>query len=94
VLKLVPGLLYNRLIHGRFLDVFVTHAPPKGIHEGKDWTHQGIKAFRWLLDTFQPAYYFHGHIHLYFPDQTSESRVGKTQVINAYRSRVVEFTTG
>jgi Icc-related predicted phosphoesterase len=62
VLSLVPGLLLNKLIYGRYLDVFVTHAPPKGIHEGSDFTHQGINAFLWLIKVFQPSYHFHGHI--------------------------------
>ncbi|MFL7812274.1 MAG: metallophosphoesterase [Anaerolineales bacterium] len=91
VLRLVPGLLYNRLRYGRFLDVFVSHAPPHGFHEGSDWTHQGIKAFRWLLDTFQPTCHLHGHIHLYFPDQARESSLGRTRIINAFQSIVVEI---
>lgn len=91
VFQLVPGLLYNKLRYGRFLDVFVSHAPPQGFHEGADWTHQGIKAFRWLLDIFQPTYHLHGHIHLYFPDQTRESSLGRTRIINAFQSIVVEL---
>ncbi len=91
VLKLVPGLLINKLIHGRYLDIFVTHAPPTGVHEGSDWAHQGIKAFRWLVNTFQPAYHFHGHIHYYRPDEVKESWVGKTNIINTYRSQVTEI---
>ncbi len=91
VLKLVPGLLINKLIHGRYLDIFVTHAPPTGVHEGSDWAHQGIKAFRWLVNTFQPAYHFHGHIHYYRPDEVKESWVGKTKIINTYRSQVTEI---
>jgi len=93
VLRLVPGLLYNKLVYGRFLDIFVTHAPPRGVHEGVDWTHQGIKAFRWLIDTFQPAYHFHGHIHIYRPDTVVETRIGKTLVINTFQSRVTEIRT-
>jgi Icc-related predicted phosphoesterase len=91
VLRLIPGLIYNKLIHGRYLDIFITHAPSVGVHEGSDWTHQGIKAFRWLVDTFQPEYHFHGHIHYYHPDEVKESQVGKTKVINTYRSWVTEF---
>ena len=91
VLKLVPGLLINKLIYGRYLDIFVTHAPPTGVHEGSDWAHQGIKAFRWLVNTFQPAYHFHGHIHYYRPDEVKESWVGKTKIINTYRSQVTEI---
>ena len=93
VLGLVPGLLYNKFVYGRFLDIFVTHAPPRGVHEGVDWTHQGIKAFRWLIDTFQPAYHFHGHIHIYRPDTVTETRIGNTLVINTFQSRVTEIKT-
>lgn len=93
VLRLVPGLLYNKLMYGRFLDIFVTHAPPRGVHEGVDWTHQGIKAFRWLIDNFQPAYHFHGHIHIYRPDTVIETRIGKTMVINTFLSRVTDIQT-
>ncbi len=91
VFRLVPGLLYNKLRYGRYLDIFVSHAPPRGIHEGTDWTHQGIKAFRWLLDIFQPAVHCHGHIHLYFPDQVRESSLGRTRIINAFQSVVIEM---
>ena len=92
VFRLVPGLLFNKIIHDRFLDIFITHAPPKGIHEGSDWAHQGINAFRWLINTFQPAYHFHGHIHNYHPDAVYETSLGGTQVINTYRSRITELT--
>jgi len=46
VYRLVPGLLRNRLVNGRYLDVLVTHAPPTGVHDGDDLPHRGIKAFR------------------------------------------------
>jgi len=93
VFRLVPGLLFNKFLYGRFLDIFVTHAPPRGIHEGKDWTHQGIKAFRWLIDTFKPAYHIHGHIHVYRPDTVKETQTGKTLVINTFQSRIIQIQT-
>ncbi len=87
VLHLVPRLLVNRALHGRYLDIFVTHAPPWGIHDMPDWPHQGIRAFRWLLDVFKPAYHFHGHIHLYGPSARFQSRYRETTVINTYGHR-------
>jgi Icc-related predicted phosphoesterase len=90
-LNLVPGLMVNKLKSGRFLDIFVTHAPPAGIHDRSDWAHQGIKAFRWLINVFQPAYHLHGHVHLYRPGEVRESICGKTRVINAFRSRLIEI---
>lgn len=91
VLRLVPALLANRILYGRFLDVFVTHAPPAGIHDAEDLPHQGINAFRWLLEVFKPAYHFHGHIHFYHPDTITETRFKRTQVINTYRFRETEL---
>ena len=84
VFSLVPRMLANRIQHGRFLDIFITHAPPFGIHDETDRTHTGIKAFRWLDRMFQPAYHIHGHMHIYRPDTVTETRFGKTRVINTY----------
>jgi Icc-related predicted phosphoesterase len=87
VLKLVPGMIINRIIHGRFLDIFITHAPPWQIHDQPDRAHQGIKAFRWLLRVFRPRYHFHGHIHLYNHNEVAETQFHDTLVINAYGYR-------
>jgi Icc-related predicted phosphoesterase len=84
ILPLIPRLLFNRLRYGRALDILVTHAAPWGIHDKQDWTHQGIHAFRWLLDVFQPAYHFHGHIHLYGADVHQQTTYKHTHVINSY----------
>jgi uncharacterized protein len=91
VLSLAPLVMLNRIRHGRFLDVFLTHAPPWGIHDAEDLPHQGIKAFGWFLRVFQPAYHFHGHIHIYNPETVAETRVGKTQVINTFGFRETEL---
>jgi Icc-related predicted phosphoesterase len=94
VVTLVPGLLRNRIAYNRCLDVFVTHAPPKGIHDQPDRPHQGIDAFRWLIRVFKPAYHFHGHIHVYRPDTATETIVDGTRVINtfSFRTTVLDYT--
>lgn len=91
VFGLVPRLLYNRQRYGRFLDVLVTHAPPWQIHDMSDLPHQGIKAFRWLLKVFKPAYHLHGHIHIYRNDVTTVTQFHQTQVINCYGYRELEI---
>ncbi len=93
IFKLVPAFLKNRLIHGRYLDIFISHAPPAGIHSETDLPHRGIEAFRWLIDFFKPAYFIHGHIHLLRPDSIRESLVGRTCIINAYGYREIEIET-
>lgn len=88
VIRLVPGFLWNRLSYGRYLDVLVTHAPPWGIHDGPDYPHIGIKAFRWLIQTFKPSYHIHGHIHVYKPNMITETQIGKTKVVNTYGYKI------
>jgi len=91
VLSLAPHFLWNRLVHGRALDIFVSHAPPWKIHDKNDLTHQGIKAFRWLIKVFKPKYLFHGHIHVYKTDTQTKTRVEDTLVINAYGYRETDL---
>lgn len=88
VFSLTPSLLVNRMRYGRYLDILLTHAPPTNIqHDRDDLPHQGIHAFSWLVKIFQPAYHFHGHVHLYRPDEIFSTRVGQTQVINTFGFR-------
>lgn len=84
VFRLIPGFLRNWFVHGRYLDIFVSHAPPWGIHDQPDLPHQGIKAFRWLLNVFRPSYHFHGHVHIYKPETVRETQYLESKVINAY----------
>lgn len=89
--KMVPRLLLNRARYGRALDILVTHAPPWKIHDQEDLPHHGIHAFRWLVETFQPALHLHGHIHIYHSQAVAETRVGATRVINAYGFREIQL---
>lgn len=92
VFQLVPGLLVNNARYGRYLDIFVTHAPPWRIHDKPDWPHQGIKSFLWLIKVFNPQYHFHGHIHLYGPNPVTETQFNKTRIINTYGYRLDSIT--
>lgn len=84
VLRIVPSFIKNRARFGRYLDIFISHAPPWGIHDQPDLPHQGIKAFRWLLETFRPRYHFHGHIHIYRNDTQTVTNYQSTTVVNTY----------
>lgn len=87
VFSMVPRLLRNRARYGRYLDIFISHASPWGINDRSDWPHQGVHAFRWLLEVFKPTYHFHGHIHLYGPDVVRVVNFHETEVINTYGYR-------
>jgi Icc-related predicted phosphoesterase len=84
VMLLVPRLLKNKAVFGRYLDIFISHAPPWGINDKQDLPHQGIKAFRWLLEKFRPRYHFHGHIHVYRQYEETVTKFKSTKVINTY----------
>jgi Icc-related predicted phosphoesterase len=88
---LVPALLGNRLRHGRYLDVLVTHAPPYHIHDGADLPHHGFRSFLWLMDHYQPAYLIHGHKHVYDTREETVTRRGSTTIVNSYGFRVLEI---
>jgi Icc-related predicted phosphoesterase len=84
VLLMLPGLVYNRFVYGRYLDIFVTHAPPWKIHDADDIPHHGVKAFRWFIQVFKPKVHFHGHTHVYGSDTIIKTQFMDTQVINSY----------
>ena len=92
LLKLVPSLIKNKLLYGRYLDIFMTHASPRHIHDHEDPCHKGFDCYNWFLKKFKPAYMIHGHIHLY---DMREERIGKyfdSTVVNAYAHCIVELS--
>ncbi|MBI9048028.1 MAG: metallophosphoesterase family protein [Anaerolineaceae bacterium] len=91
VFSLVPKLMINRLLYGRFLDVFVTHAPAWQIHDKKDLPHQGIKAFVWLDKVFKPRYHLHGHIHVYSQYTQTLTELGDTKILNTYGYKLIDI---
>ena len=90
MLKLLPGLLWNRLRFKRYIDILVTHASPFGIHDKKDACHRGFKVFLIFMDIFKPKYLIHGHIHLYDLNANRRTRYKDTVVINAYDHCVID----
>jgi Icc-related predicted phosphoesterase len=89
--RLASTLALNRLLHGRYLDIMLTHAPPQGIHDQPDRCHQGFRAFLTLMERFRPRYLIHGHIHLYSSLETRETVYRDTTVINTYGYRLLEI---
>jgi uncharacterized protein len=90
VLGLAPRLCWNRIRHGRFLDILVTHAPPRGIHDAEDPAHVGFVVFNEFIGHFRPRYLLHGHSHVYRRCDITTTQVGSTTIINVYPYRVIE----
>jgi Icc-related predicted phosphoesterase len=76
----------------RGVDVVVTHAPPLGIHDGKDLCHQGFACFRTLIQKHQPRYFLHGHIHTAFSEASARTTLfDNTRIINTYGHHILEI---
>ncbi len=94
IMRLAPGLMRNRIRHGRWLDVLVAHSPPLGIHDQPDLPHRGFGSFLTFMRWFKPRYLLHGHIHLYRRDVTTVTRFEETEVINVYPYRILDLEPG
>jgi Icc-related predicted phosphoesterase len=90
MLKLLPALFLNRLFRGRYLDILLTHASPRGIHDREDKYHRGFKAFLWFMRVFKPRYLVHGHIHLYDISGQRSTKYHDTLVINAFSHYIID----
>jgi Icc-related predicted phosphoesterase len=91
LIKMIPRLLYNKLRYGRYLDIFLTHAPPLGIHDKEDRCHTGFKSFLWFMRIFKPKYLIHGHIHLYDLQDIRVSVYEQTTIVNAFSHHIIRF---
>lgn len=84
--RMLPGLWFRGGV-----DIVVTHAPPRRIHDAEDRCHRGFECFVWLINRFKPSYLIHGHIHAHFTDPSQRvTRVGQTQVINTFAYHLLE----
>jgi len=91
IIRMIPRLLWNKWRHGRYLDILLTHASPRGIHDKEDPCHIGFKSFLWFMDKFKPRYLLHGHIHLYSLNDIRVTKYNKTTVINTYDHYLLDF---
>lgn len=91
LLALVPKLLVNKLLYGRYLDIFMTHATPRHIHDHEDPCHKGFECYNWFLKKFKPTYMVHGHIHLYDMREERQGKYYDSNVVNAYAHCIIEL---
>ncbi len=93
IARMAFTLWRNRILHGRALDIFIAHSPPRGIHDQEDLPHHGFAVFRTFVRRYQPRYFIHGHSYprMGVPQR---SREGNTEVIHVYGHKVVEVTVG
>ena len=89
--KMAPRLWWNRLRHGRALDILITHSPPRDLGDRDDLPHRGFKALRAMLRRWRPAVMLHGHVHLYDRSQPFQLNFEATTIINVYPYRTLDL---
>ncbi len=89
ILEMAPGMLRRRLMRGSGVDVLLTHAPPRGIHDRHDRTHRGFRSLHLAIRLFRPRYLLHGHVDVYDRRETTATLVQQTQVINVNPVRLI-----
>lgn len=91
--SMIPALLWNRIRHGRALDILISHSPPFSIHDDDTEAHRGLRALNWLLRVARPRYHFHGHTHFYRQNlAASTTQFGPTQIMNIFPYKLIEIT--
>lgn len=84
--RMTPGLWFKGGV-----DMVITHAPPRHIHDAEDRCHRGFDSFLKLINRFKPRYFIHGHIHAYITDPSQRvTLVGNTHVINTFAYHLLE----
>lgn len=91
LIRMSAGLLWNKLRYGRAVDIFLTHAPPQGIHDRTDICHRGFRCFLWFMKKFKPKKLVHGHIHIYDTRTPRESVCGETDVVNVFGHYILNY---
>ncbi len=91
LIKMIPRLIFNKIRYGRYLDIFLTHASPLGIHDKEDLCHKGFSSYVWFLKKFKPRFMVHGHIHLYDSQETRVSQLDTTTIVNAFSHYTIEI---
>ena len=76
------------------IDIVVTHAPPRHIHDAEDRCHMGFESFAKLIKKRKPGYFIHGHIHKEFKSLEERiTMVDSTRVVNTCGYTILEVTS-
>lgn len=74
------------------VDIFISHAPARGMGDGEDLPHIGYSCYYEILDLYHPRFFVHGHEHLNYGGRgVREQAYQETKVINAYERYVIEL---
>lgn len=73
------------------VNIVVTHAPPRHIHDKEDPCHMGFGSFVKFIDKKKPDYLIHGHVHKEFKTHGERiTQVNATKVMNTCGYTILE----
>jgi len=90
-LRLISRVFRHQILHQRSLDIFVTHAPPYGVHDQCDVPHTGFEVFHDIMRVARPALMLHGHVHVPRNIVAKETVQHGCRILNVYPSKVVDY---
>ena len=90
--RLIRRSVFQRSVHGRDLEMLVTHSPPRGIHDGDDRAHTGFEAFIRVIDRLRPKLHLHGHTHAGAGYDSRPAVRGSTAILSVYGYKILERT--
>lgn len=84
--------LKHKLKKSGGFDILVAHAPARGLGDGEDLPHRGFDCFLPLLETYNPMYFLHGHMHTSYDYKLkATTKYGETTIVNAYEKQIIEL---
>jgi len=89
-LSLIPQLLLNRVLRGRYVDILIAHAPAEGIHDSPQGAHKGFRTFLRLIKQFEPRLFLHGHNHRYGQD-IWHTQHQQTDIVNVHPFCIITY---
>ncbi|MBC7222605.1 metallophosphoesterase [Candidatus Bipolaricaulota bacterium] len=89
-LRLFPKLWWNEKRRGRAVDILLTHAPPRGVHDAEDPAHHGFETFLALIRRWKPKLHLHGHTPPR-PSLPTETVLDSTRIIHVRGFRLLEL---
>lgn len=92
VRRMRAKILWNRVRGAGGLDIVVSHAAPRGIHDlPADPCHRGFQAFAGLMAADKPRLWLHGHVHPSYGVNLRPVRCGATEVRAVYGHEILEI---
>ena len=75
------------------VDLFVTHAPVRGLGDLEDIPHRGFSCFDDFLNEYKPACMLHGHVHKSYDYSFKRERIHESgsRIINCSGSYMLEI---